>query len=1373
VYGVNTGFGALAETRIHEGDIRALQVSLGCGRRTRWCERWWRSFTDGSGGGSVPNDWVNRLLELMRASNDKYRRVFVIGSFEHRVTIYSQQVRALNLVEALLRKGEIQTGDHVAVVGAGTAGLTFAAGAAHRGLRVTVLEREDDVLPLFRKRPKRWLHPYVYDWPSPGAEHARAGLPLLDWEAGLVESVLDQLETAWKERRAEAGDRIRVTPRASDIGVMPIEGAVQLSWNENEANGRAHPLTDRFSVVVLAVGFGLETSPLPGYRGYWDRDNLDFYDDFDPTKEPPREYLVSGCGDGALTDLLRLCIRDFRHHRVVTDFLSGPEIDAVKAEISSIEADPRAPGGSTSSFLHERYRELRVPSLVSKLEGRKRPDTRVTLNAEVPYFLQSNSSALNRFLVAHLLHVGQFRFIPGRVVDTQKIGDRVLVVFQDDTRKEFDRIVLRHGPKSALEEHFPAILKECTTLREMWRRAPLALDQTRMRYWDRGAFGPEERPAEALHSMPGMPPPIAPQARANAPSAAFIRSPRLEETVRVVEDRLGQGKRVVRLRGAPGDGKTQVGRLLEANRPNAVYIELPIPASADEVVDAEETWRQGLVWLAKKLRADCKTDEKLDRLRATVRDILTAMDPPPTVFVDNADCDTPFDLHDLLGGGATCVVIGSGTSDADDEVSLRRPTPEEFLQMVRDAALARSLSATDEHIVRRIGVHLDHAAIATGYVAGLVDSGVLDELLALERELDEARFKAKERVQVVFRKAWANLEEAARSVALLLGAFAEPEVPLDWIDERRRPSGTLTALIRSRLVERTPSAGGKTSLRAHRLVVQWLRAGSDPAYMGAVAETLRAWSVDEELDDSFKAGGPRKRAFNRAFELLSSRGAQALVSADELAFVQLTYIDQSGLHADGPETAPALERQLEHLAPDDVALTRLHPAVLGELLDALRAKIIAPSARLQAVCEQVIGLLERGAQAIEGRPGDEIGHLDVIAEHHWGKYLAHKSSATEGLVVLRRAEAHASDALARAQPRDRRLWLVRRAKTRVQIADALSDSGEAIQILRGEQQNEELPLYLRITIANRLLRSRGSSSPDEITAAARSALALCQGTLHEEVRADFLATATITARKHRLAELQDEVERFTRHRLDALLAGETASRRTQVATVFATTKAAEGRTDGDALLAMARAMRLMEMCLMPGDEYHGSRVLAMVRDAGAIAEAVAIADALRWDTRSDYFLLFDTAKTMRWAGRFDEAEAVLSKAEDPLLSPGDTRKVGNRCAIRDERAKIAARRGDRPAVERLLEENVKAYTEAGEPQFAEQCQRWLRALRERGTLEEEDAVLHDQWRADQRRVNATAQALAEVQSSARRLADRIVVALDARRGDRKITLPRP
>src|SRR5262249_19132808 len=104
-------------------------------------------------------------------------RVFVLGSFERRVTIYSQQVRALNLVGALLRTAELPPDKKVAVLGGGSSGLTFAAGALHRGARVTVLEREKTLLSLFRYGAQRWLHPRVYDWPFPGSEHARAGLP--------------------------------------------------------------------------------------------------------------------------------------------------------------------------------------------------------------------------------------------------------------------------------------------------------------------------------------------------------------------------------------------------------------------------------------------------------------------------------------------------------------------------------------------------------------------------------------------------------------------------------------------------------------------------------------------------------------------------------------------------------------------------------------------------------------------------------------------------------------------------------------------------------------------------------------------------------------------------------------------------------------------------------------------------------------------------------------------------------------------------------------------------------------------------------------------------------------------------------------------
>ena len=49
--------------------------------------------------------------------------VFVLGSFEQRVTVYAQQVRAFNLVDAILSRGLLQDTGSVAIVGGGAAGI--------------------------------------------------------------------------------------------------------------------------------------------------------------------------------------------------------------------------------------------------------------------------------------------------------------------------------------------------------------------------------------------------------------------------------------------------------------------------------------------------------------------------------------------------------------------------------------------------------------------------------------------------------------------------------------------------------------------------------------------------------------------------------------------------------------------------------------------------------------------------------------------------------------------------------------------------------------------------------------------------------------------------------------------------------------------------------------------------------------------------------------------------------------------------------------------------------------------------------------------------------------------------------------------------
>jgi hypothetical protein len=77
--------------------------------------------------------------------------VLVLGSFEKRVTVYAQQVRALNLVDALLSESLVRPqGGKIAIIGGGAAGITAAVALARTtpGLEaLDLFERSSVCLP--------------------------------------------------------------------------------------------------------------------------------------------------------------------------------------------------------------------------------------------------------------------------------------------------------------------------------------------------------------------------------------------------------------------------------------------------------------------------------------------------------------------------------------------------------------------------------------------------------------------------------------------------------------------------------------------------------------------------------------------------------------------------------------------------------------------------------------------------------------------------------------------------------------------------------------------------------------------------------------------------------------------------------------------------------------------------------------------------------------------------------------------------------------------------------------------------------------------------------------------------------------------------
>jgi NADPH-dependent 2,4-dienoyl-CoA reductase/sulfur reductase-like enzyme len=125
---------------------------------------------------------------------------YLIGSFDDRITFYSQQVRALNLIDALLRTAHLERFRQVAVIGGGAAGMTAAAGLALTlDAQVELFERERNPVFLQRACTRRSLHPHLFDWPEAGALEEEARLPILDWRAGIAANAAQMVEQAFRD----------------------------------------------------------------------------------------------------------------------------------------------------------------------------------------------------------------------------------------------------------------------------------------------------------------------------------------------------------------------------------------------------------------------------------------------------------------------------------------------------------------------------------------------------------------------------------------------------------------------------------------------------------------------------------------------------------------------------------------------------------------------------------------------------------------------------------------------------------------------------------------------------------------------------------------------------------------------------------------------------------------------------------------------------------------------------------------------------------------------------------------------------------------------------------------------------------------------
>jgi hypothetical protein len=175
--------------------------------------------------------------------------VYLIGSLENGVNVYSQQVRAHNLAWSLwqLKQDGGRALGRVAVIGGGATGLTFAAcllALFREEVTVTLFERLWELCPIQQGSDARWLHPRIYDWPFEGSRAPSASLPVLNWSEGRASDVARTLVQEFSEYSpafATKNDRLAVY-----LGLrhFRVDAAMrEISWVAHRAvaSGRIFP----------------------------------------------------------------------------------------------------------------------------------------------------------------------------------------------------------------------------------------------------------------------------------------------------------------------------------------------------------------------------------------------------------------------------------------------------------------------------------------------------------------------------------------------------------------------------------------------------------------------------------------------------------------------------------------------------------------------------------------------------------------------------------------------------------------------------------------------------------------------------------------------------------------------------------------------------------------------------------------------------------------------------------------------------------------------------------------------------------------------------------------------------------------------------
>jgi hypothetical protein len=319
----------------------------------------------------------------------------------------------------------------------------------------------------------------------------------MSWKAGYASEVIRTLDKQWADIFNNFSGRLNFIP---DVKNIKLE-----SGDENPAITTPNGSRTTFDIVIIAIGFGLDNyKPSFGYWADVPWDNVQF-------DAASGTFFVSGAGDGALTDLMRLCFLDFKHGDALTAVDAATretvakELCQAEQEINSVNKT-KAGEGLLPHYLKAAAR------IADALDGapdlKPRQLNQVWLNCPPGYLFGRTSSILNRLITAYLLHRKRFKLIDGYLDTIEAKDDRFNVIFKNNTHDPItvDHVIIRHGPDKPLGpdgiprtwKSFEAIWDSTKQLRSEWSEIRQHHDWTREPIYSSGDFDLSQSHTAAL-----------------------------------------------------------------------------------------------------------------------------------------------------------------------------------------------------------------------------------------------------------------------------------------------------------------------------------------------------------------------------------------------------------------------------------------------------------------------------------------------------------------------------------------------------------------------------------------------------------------------------------------------------------------------------------------------------------------------------------------------------------------------------------------------------------------------------------------------------------------------------------------------------------